>query len=424
MNVLYNAGIALYSAGAKIAARRNPKVRSMLRGQAETLKRIKEGRETIAPEGFDLWVHSASLGEFEQARPIIDTLLANNPKLTILASFFSPSGYEVRKSYHPRVLSVYLPFDTESNADEFIDAASPKEVIFVKYEFWGNFLSKLYRRGIPTFLISSIFRPDQIFFKAWGGQFRKILRCFKHIFVQDERSKILLDKIGIRNVTIAGDTRFDRVKDVKSRGKELPELERFASQGETPTLVVGSSWPEDESLYIPWLLANPSVKAIIAPHEFDNERINKLVQAFPTGSAMPLSHYSELFKERPDSQEFNSVKYIIVDSFGLLSSIYRYGDAAYVGGGFGKSIHNINEAAVYGIPVVFGPNNKKFKEAADLKNCGGGFEVTSSTISPTLSKIFGDSEFRHLSGHAAHDYIEQNLGATDRILHHLSSKNL
>lgn len=420
MNSLYNAGISLYRAGAQLLQFRSPKVRRMLRGQSVTLKRIMRKRRTLAPGGFDLWIHSASLGEFEQARPLIDRLLSERPDIAILASFFSPSGFEVRRDYHPRVATVYLPFDTPQGAAAFIDAAAPKMAIFVKYEFWGNYLRQLQKRNIPVYLISAIFRPGQIFFRPWGGMFRNILACFSKLYVQDKRSKELLKGAGIENVEIAGDTRFDRVAAVRAKGKIIPEVELFLNNSGGNVLIAGSSWPADEALYIPWILKHPDVKVIIAPHEFDALRIAEIRHAVGDEQSMSFTTYSKIFAADPDDSRLEDIRVLVMDCFGLLSSLYRYGTVAYIGGGFGKSIHNINEAAVYGIPVVFGPRRSKFKEAADLIECGGGIEVKNAAeVDAALTHLFSHPAALKKAGEAAGKYISGNLGATDLIYNEL-----
>lgn len=418
MNLLYNTGIRLYRAAARIAGLRNPKARRMIQGQSVSLKRIGRKRRTLAPEGFDLWIHSASLGEFEQARPLIDRLLRERPETTILASFFSPSGFEVRRDYHPRVATVYLPFDTPGGTEDFLEAARPRMAVFVKYEFWGNYLEALKRRGVPTYLISSIFRPGQVFFRPWGGMFRRMLDCFTHIYVQDEGSRALLAGIGVERVSVAGDTRFDRVAEVRARGRAVPEVEHFLSLAPagTKVLVAGSSWPQDEALYLPWVLGREDARVIIAPHEFDDLRIAEIRHAVGDEASMSFTTYRETYSRDPGDPRLREVRVLVMNCFGLLSSLYRYGTVAYVGGGFGKSIHNINEAAVYGIPVVFGPRRRKFKEAADLIECGGGFEVTDrATMESTLGRLFDDPEALRRAGEAAGRYISGSLGATDRI---------
>ncbi len=423
MNPLYNSGINLYRCAVRIAAMRSAKVQRMLRGQQETIQRLEAFRRDMAPDGFDLWIHAASLGEFEQGRPLIEALLEKKPGTKILLSFFSPSGYEVRCKFDPRVAVVYLPFDTPKDAAAFIKVANPKTAVFVKYEFWGNYLSELHSRNIPVYLISSIFRPAQIFFKPWGGTFRDILRKFTHIFVQEENSRNLLAGIGIDNVTVAGDTRFDRVTTIRRNGRDIPAVAAFKDAvPAAPLLVVGSSWEKDEDIYIDALHRNPQLRAIIAPHEFDKQRLAAMKRRFGADSTMLLSELQQLFDSSTEEATAAAAKarYLIVDCFGLLSSIYRYATAAYVGGGFGVGIHNINEAAVYGIPVAFGPNNKKFVEAAELCSCGGGTCIHSQAeMAGFIAKIINDKEFTARSGKAAGDYISHKIGATAIVMRHI-----
>lgn len=420
MNPFYTAGISIYGGAARLVSLGSPKVRHMLSGQKETIARLRTFREHLAPDGFDVWFHAASLGEFEQARPIIDALLAKDSSKRILLSFFSPSGYEVRCDYNPRVAVVYLPFDTPGNVDAFLDAARPRMAIFVKYEFWGNYLEKLKKRGIPTYIISAIFRPTQRFFKPWGGVFRKMLGNFEHLYVQDERSRRLLAGIGIENVTVAGDTRFDRVTAIRENRKAIAEIECFLSSGAKGgfKMVFGSSWDRDEAVYIPWLKAHPAVKAIIAPHEFDKNRLAEMRRRLGGSRTMLFSDFKEIYHRSPEeaSKVAAKLSYLIVDCFGLLSSLYAYADVAYVGGGFGVSIHNINEAATYGIPVVFGPRHAKFKEASDLIACGGAFSIDSAKAFASAMEPLLDEKVRCKAGKAAGDYIAANIGASDIIM--------
>lgn len=413
-NLLYNFALHTYAGAAGIAALRSPKVKEMLCGQAACLDTLDGLRAQKAPDGFDYWFHAASLGEFEQARPLIESIKCRRPQATVLLSFFSPSGYKVRHSWPGADAVVYLPFDTPARVRRFLDAAKPHNAIFVKYEFWANYLDELHRRGIPTYIISAIFRPSQRFFKTWGGFWRGVLRNFNHLFVQDENSFRLLADIGLADrTTVAGDTRFDRVAEIRSQARELPEIEQFTS-GAQFTLVAGSSWQPDEQLYIPWLHRHPQVKAIIAPHEFDDRRLQQL------GQALGQEHTVTLSQLKADQSQAAGSRYLIIDCFGLLSSIYRYGSAALIGGGFGAGIHNINEAAVYGIPVVFGPNNHKFREAAELQSCGGGFCYhDSASLDATLDTLLSDPGVLVAAGNAAGSYIDNHTGATQIILQHL-----
>lgn len=410
MNILYNMGIALYGAAARIAATRSNKVRKMITGQKATLGYL---HDVIDSSSTYIWIHVSSLGEFEQGRPLIEMIKRENPSRKILLTFFSPSGYEVRKNYEGVDAVCYLPFDTPGNARSFLDAVKVDMAIFVKYEFWGNYLQELSRKNIPTYLISSIFRAKQPFFKWWGGMFRGMLKCFKHIYVQDEASQQLLAGIGVENVTIAGDTRFDRVTDIMRTTTNLPLIERFKS-GARHTIIVGSSWGADEDMYAQWVNAH-DVKVIIAPHQFDQARLQSMLQRFD--NSMLLSEYE---KYADDAAEIKPVKCLIIDCFGLLSSIYRYGDIAYIGGGFGAGIHNINEAAVYDMPVVFGPKYHKFKEAVDLIAFGGGFVVNGKEdCEKTLSLLTTDATALETASKIAGNYIKDNLGATQKIYNDL-----
>lgn len=409
MNPIYNTGIRLYSAAARLVSANNPKAARMVAGQ-HSVDSCLAGR--IGPDDRPVWVHAASLGEFEQGRPLIEKLRARFPKRKILLTFFSPSGYEVRKAYDKVDAVCYLPFDTPANARRFVEMVNPSIAIFVKYEFWGNYLQTLYAKHIPTYLISAIFRPNQIFFRWYGGMFRNMLRCYDHLFVQDERSRRLLASIGVTNVTVAGDTRFDRVTDILKNSSPTPVLEDFRTPGST-VLVVGSSWEADEDRYMPWLNSRKDVKAVIAPHEFDEARLRRIASRIE-GKTVRLSE----LEANPEA--YVDARCVIVDCFGRLSALYRYGDIAYVGGGFGTGIHNINEAAVYGMPVVFGPKHDKFKEASDLIECGGGFSANDAeSLSDTLTRLVDDRVARRAAGESAGHYIATHLGATDKILKHI-----
>lgn len=415
MNPLYSLALHCYAAAASLAARRSGKVKEMIAGQKSAVGDMRRALSRLGEDGFDVWIHASSLGEFEQARPLIERLRRDNPQKSILLSFYSPSGYRPRRNYGKVDAVVYMPFDTPGRVREFLDVARPKMAIFVKYEFWGNFLCELRRRQVPTYIISSIFRPSQMFFKWWGGWSRRMLRSFDRLYVQDENSRRLLESIGVANVTVAGDTRFDRVTDIMNKSVSVPVVEKFVENSPF-TLIVGSSWQPDEQLYIPWLLDHPETKAVVAPHEFDEARLQGLLSAFK-GRARLLSELKSPSDLRGDEQV------IIVDCFGLLSSIYRYGDVAWIGGGFGVSIHNINEAAVYDMPVVFGPKHEKFKEAADLLALGGAFEVKDAAdAKAVLDRMSTDGESRHAAGKEAGEYIKANLGATDIIYSDLFPK--
>lgn len=406
---LYSLGIEAYREGVRVAALRNPKARQLNKGQKEIWQRLDAA---IKPGDRYIWVHAASLGEFEQGRPLIEKIRAEHPEYKILLTFFSPSGYEVRKDYAGADCVCYLPFDTPGRVRKFLYKVNPEIAIFVKYEFWRNYLHELWRRQIPVYLVSAVFRPDQFFFKkrsAWYGHW---LKWYTRIFVQDERSRELLKKIGVENVDVAGDTRFDRVTDILAGRKEIPELVSFKGDGSRFVMMFGSSWPEDEAVYGEWLRSHQEVKGVIAPHEFDAERLSKLKEMVP-GEVVLLSEYT------PESK----ARVVVIDCFGLLSSAYAYADAAYIGGGFGVSIHNINEAAVYGIPVIFGPENGKFIEAQELKALGGGIEVSSaSSFARIADRLLYDKTEREKRGRWAGEYIADKTGASDRILSRIFRK--
>ncbi len=408
MNPLYNAGIHLFTTAVSLGSLRSGKLRKMRQGWRDACARIMDARSRVAPDGYDLWLHAASLGEFEQGRPLIERLRRERPGVRILLTFFSPSGYTVRHDY-PMVDTVaYLPPDTPRHAAAFLDAARPRMAVFVKYEFWGNYLEQLHSRGIPTYIISSIFRPGQRFFRRGGGMFRRMLNCFTRLYVQDEGSRKLLADAGLTNVTVAGDTRFDRVTDVMAKTVSLPVVEKFCA-GADMVMVAGSSWQPDEDVYSHFVAEHPGLRVIIAPHEFDDARLSRLRARFGSQAAL----YSEV---NASGLLPAGCRVLIIDCFGLLSSLYRYGDLAYVGGGFGAGIHNINEAAVYGIPVIFGPEHHKFKEAADLIGLGGAFEVTDRASFENLAaRMLTDARFRTDAGHKAGAYIKSHLGATDLI---------
>ena len=342
---------------------------------------------------------------------MIEQIRTTHPEYKILLTFFSPSGYEVRKNYAGADVVCYLPFDTPGRVEQFLDLANPAMAIFIKYEFWGNYLHTLQQRGIPVYIISAIFRREQLFFQWFGKPYRKMLDCFNHLFVQDERSKALLEEYGIRNVTVAGDTRFDRVIDVYHQAKQIPVVERFiqGSKGQSPLVfVAGSSWPEDEAIFIPYFERHPEMKLIIAPHEIHEGHL-KSIEARLHRPTIRLSQATE--------QNVADKDCLIVDSFGLLSSLYRYGQIAYIGGGFGAGIHNTLEAAVYGMPVLFGPRFQKFKEAKDLIAVGGGFSFeTASAFASRMDILLSTPEALRQASQAAGHFVQSHGGATAIIL--------
>ena len=368
-------------------------------------------REKIDRNAKYIWFHASSQGEFEQGRPMIEKIKAEHPEYKVLLTFFSPSGYEVRKNYKGADVICYLPFDTPFRVKKFLNLANPAIAIFIKYEFWGNYLRELRKRGIPVYIISAIFRPDQLFFQWFGKPYRKMLSYFNHLFVQDERSMKLLNEFGITNVTVTGDTRFDRVLDVRKQARELPFIERFleSKEGKRPiVMVAGSSWPQDEAIFIPYFHEHPEMKLIIAPHEIHREHLLS-IEAMLKRPSVRLSEAHE--------DDLADKDCLIIDSFGLLSSIYRYGQIAYIGGGFGAGIHNTLEAAVYGMPVLFGPRYHKFKEAKDLIAVGGGFSITDdSSFRTKMDELLTDPTALETSGQAAGDFVKNSVGATDQIL--------
>lgn len=413
---LYNLGIGAYRQGVRIASLRNEKAKLLNNGQKEIWSRLDAA---ISPNDRYIWIHAASLGEFEQGRPLIDALRRDHPEFKIMLTFFSPSGYEVRKNYDGADCVCYLPFDTPGRVRKFLYKVNPEIAIFVKYEFWRNYLHELWRRQIPTYLVSAVFRPDQPFFKKRTAWYAAWLRWYTHIFVQDQRSEQLLRNIGITNVTVAGDTRFDRVTDIMRSRKAIPELEAFAGNKDDPdnrrgfVMMFGSSWPQDENIYGDWLRKRKNVIGVIAPHEFNSERLAKLKEIVP-GETVLLSEM------RADQKAAEGKRILIIDCFGLLSSAYAYADAVYVGGGFGVSIHNINEAAVYSLPVLFGPENSKFIEAQDLKTLGGGIEIDSKeSFTRHADRLLFDAEELSRRGRWAGEYISEKTGASRRILDHI-----
>ena len=398
---MYSLGIYLMALGVRVAALFKEKLRKMVQGHRATWQMLRalSGKDTY------VWFHAASLGEFEQGRPLMERLRREHPEKKILLTFFSPSGYEVRKNYDGADLVCYLPFDTPLNARRFVKLARPEAAFFIKYEFWRNYIEVLYKRGIPCYSVSSIFRENQIFFRPYGRGYARCLSRMTHLFVQNETSRRLLEGIGVTNVDVVGDTRFDRVLDIRNAAKPLPLAERFA--GCWKVLVAGSSWPQDEEIIIPYFNRHPNLKLVLAPHVVSEEHL----QAIERQLARPALRYS---KATPKAVA--EVDCLIIDCYGLLSSIYRYASMAYVGGGFGVGIHNVPEAAVYGVPVIIGPNNKKFREAQALLRCGGCKEIAGAAdFEQLMDAWLSDKEALATAGKAAGSYIADNAGAADRI---------
>ena len=435
----------------------NKKIKKMWRGEREAVDLLKE---KVDPTAKYVWFHAASLGEFEQGRPLIEQLKATHPEYKILLTFFSPSGYEVRKNYEGADIVCYLPLDTIRNARRFLRAVHPVMAFFIKYEFWYNYLHILRHRGVPVYSVSSIFRPGQVFFKWYGRNYAKVLHCITHFFVQNEVSLQLLKGIGIDEATVVGDTRFDRVLQIKEQAKELPIVEAFkgingkgdackeelsengckrdlsedackdnlsedackrvlsedACKGDLSengckgckVFVAGSSWQPDEDIFIRFFNDHPDWKLIIAPHVIGEDHLAYILDKLQ----MKAVRYTQATE-----QSAAEARCLIIDCFGLLSTIYRYGEIAYVGGGFGVGIHNVPEAAVWGVPVLFGPNNKRFQEAQDLLACKGSFEVTDyDSFNTIISRLISDDKFRHQCGEASANYVKSRSGATDIIM--------
>lgn len=401
--MLYNFAICLYASLVHLASLFNKKAKKMVKGHHVVYKLL---RQQIESDKKYIWFHAASLGEFEQGRPLMEKIRKLHPEYKILLTFFSPSGYEVRKNYDGADIICYLPFDKPRNVNKFINIVNPVMVFFIKYEFWKNYLDELHKRKIPTYSISSIFRKNQIFFKWYGGTYRKVLRNFDHLFVQNEASKRFLARIGITKVSVSGDTRFDRVLQIRDAAKDLPLVEVFKQS--QPTFVAGSSWGPDEDIFIEYFNNHPEIKLIIAPHVIDENHLVDIIGKLKRT-------YVRYSKATPEN--VLKADCLIVDCFGLLSSIYRYGEIAYIGGGFGVGIHNTLEAAVYGIPVIFGANFQKFKEAKELIECKGAYTISNfEEFKALVDRFYSDKEFYMETCKLAGGYVQHNAGATDLIL--------
>lgn len=405
---MYNVIMYFVQLGVAIAAIFDHKVRLMWRGERAAFKTLKQ---KVDPHAKYVWVHAASLGEFEQGRPIIERIRLEHPEYKILLTFFSPSGYQVRKNYEGADIITYLPIDTVTNARRFLRTVRPVMAFFIKYEFWYNYLHILKHRGVPTYSVSSIFRPDQIFFRWYGRAYSRVLKCFTKFFVQNEESRQLLAKIGITETEIVGDTRFDRVMTIKSLAKQLPLVEAFVKDA-PHVFVAGSSWPPDEDIFIRYFNEHRDWKLIIAPHVIGEDHLQQIISKLQTANGRKIVRFTQTTRE-----EAAQADTLIIDCFGLLSSIYNYGDVAYIGGGFGVGIHNTLEAAVWDMPVIFGPNNKKFQEAQDLKACGGGFEIKDyDEFAQLMERFASDEAFLKESGSNAGHFVKDQAGATDKVL--------
>lgn len=409
MKLLYNIGIGAYHLGIRLYSPFNGKARKFLQGRQNWQEKLKAAINHDAPI---LWFHCASLGEFEQGRSLIEAIKKKHPKYKVLLTFYSPSGYEVRKEYKHADWVFYLPTDGASNAKRFLEIVQPKMAVFVKYEFWFHYLNALKTTGIKTYIVSAIFRPDQHFFKWYGGWFRKMLNAFDHIFVQDDKSLELLQSIDIEHVSKSGDTRFDRVFAITATKFSIPIIEDF-KQGQK-VIIVGSSWPAEERMIARFVKEGPKdIKFIIAPHEVHKSHIDSIMSEMPSETIK----YSEATVE-----SIKDARVLVIDNIGMLSNLYQYAEIAVIGGGFGRGIHNTLEAATFGLPVIIGPNYKKFKEAIDLVDRGGAFAIHNyDGMSDCLKMLLENDEKLKAASTASRSYVELEKGATDAILEELKS---
>lgn len=389
--------------GVAVASLFDKKVKKMWRGERKAFSTLKE---KVDPEAEYVWVHAASLGEFEQGRPLMERIRHDHPEYKILLTFFSPSGYEVQKDYKGADIVTFLPIDTITNARRFLRTIKPVMAFFIKYEFWYNYLHILRHRGIQVYSVSSIFRPGQIFFTWYGRSYSHVLKCFTRFFVQNDESKRLLAGIGITDVDVVGDTRFDRVLSIKQQSKQLPVVQAFKQN--CNVFVAGSSWPPDEDIFIKFFNEHKNWKLIIAPHVISETHLENIMKILK----LKTVRYTKTTPEEAENAEC-----LIIDCFGLLSSIYNYGEVAYVGGGFGVGIHNVLEAAVWDVPIIFGPNNKHFMEAQGLMAAGGGFQINDyEQFDKLMTRFMEDNDYREKAGAEAGDFVKSRAGVLDRIL--------
>nr|WP_321453609.1 glycosyltransferase N-terminal domain-containing protein [uncultured Carboxylicivirga sp.] len=403
MTLIYNIGIALYSGLINIASLFNQKAKLLMYGRSNSLKQLR----SLDVDGPVIWIHAASLGEFEQGRPIIEAVKKEHPNYKVVLTFFSPSGFEVRKNYNLADYVLYLPADTKSNAKRFIEALHPEKAFFIKYEFWYHYLNELKKKSIPVYGVSMIFREQQSFFKWYGGWFKKMLGCFTKFYVQDEISGKLLESIGICNFSVAGDTRFDRVRDIAKSSSEIELVNKFVGDC-NKVIIAGSTWAPDEDILFEYIQKHASdVKLVIAPHEIHESHIKQIESKL----SVPYFRYTK------PVEDCRNCKVMIVDTIGMLSSIYKYGQVAYIGGGFGVGIHNTLEAATYSMPVFFGPNYKKFKEARDLIEVGGGYSIAKAEeFINGIEQLWDDEAYLKDISLKAGQYVNKMCGATDKIM--------
>jgi 3-deoxy-D-manno-octulosonic-acid transferase len=415
--IIYNILILFYSLILRIASLWNTKARKWVKGRRNLFREVEK---KIAPDDKIIWIHCSSTGEFEQGKPIIDSLIKNYPSYKILVTFFSPSGYESKSQSKDYIIS-YLPVDTKENAKRFISLVNPSLVIFVKYEFWYHHLNTANFKHIPILLISAVFRPDQFFFIKWGRFYFNMLFLFRHIFVQDKASFELLKQRDIQHVSIGGDTRFDRVAEIQNSSYSFPLIEDFID--EKPVIIAGSTWTGDEEVLAPVVNNLTTVKLIIAPHEINEEHIRKIEKQFNN-----TYRYSVLlaFSLEKALEQVKSANVLIIDSIGMLSRLYKYASISYIGGGYTKDgIHNILEAAVFGKPVLFGPNYKKYREAKELLNAGGAFNIiTSEDLQEKITELLNGPFLLELIGAHSKNYVLKNTGTTERILQFIQEKRL
>lgn len=408
--LLYNICMAIYALLIRLVAPFNKKARLWCDGRKGMMERM---RQAIGDTENIVWIHVSSLGDFEQGRPLVDYIKANYPDHKILLTFFSPAGYEVRKNYPNADYVFYIPVDTRREVRHFLDIVHPKITIFVKYEFWLNMLAELRKRKISTFIVSAIFRRNSIFFNPFGGIWREALRTFSTLFVQDEKSKALLAEIGIDNVVVAGDTRFDRVITIAENAKRIEIIEQF--KGNKQLFVAGSTWRPDENILLPLINENPDIKFVIAPHEMENSRIERILHEVKGGAV----RYTQLTNDFADKQV------LILDTVGLLSRVYGLAEWAYIGGGFGAGIHNTLEAAVYGLPVAFGTKYHKFKEACDLIELGAGCSVANAEeLKAWFAELKSDCDYCARLSAIAKAYVGQHKGSTDMVINAIFSRKL
>lgn len=414
--ILYNIGIQAYTLGIKVASLVNLKAKKWVAGRRHWRQRYLADWQRLNPDKKPcVWVHCASLGEFEQGRPVVEKLKADHPKIKILLTFFSPSGYDIRKNYPQADYVCYLPIDTHYNALIFIDLFNPILSIFIKYEFWYHYLTTLQKKGVPTLLISAIFRDNQLFFKWYGALFRQLLAGFTHIFTQNQVSANLLQQLHLQNFTIAGDTRIDRVWQIAQHAPAFPVIESFTKNHKI--LVIGSSWQSDEAILLPFInqYLLDDWKVIIAPHDIAENHIRQIEQ----GLSISNVRYSNCSQENT-----GGVKVLVINNIGMLSALYQYGHVAYIGGGFGAGIHNTLEPITFGLPVIFGPKYQKFEEAVQLTRQGGAFSIQSSEEFKNIFNLLQKENEFHKASHIAKQYIIDNQGATNKIIDFIKQKRL